>query len=77
VSGRCIGCGVCVITCPTEAMDLVPRPEEEQVTPPRNIVEWSVERTANRSGPLRALALRGWLRWHRYRSGSGDLDIPG
>jgi ferredoxin len=76
LSDRCIGCGVCVLTCPTEAMSLTPRPEAERTAPPRNIVEWSVERTANRSGPLKAMALRGWLRWHQLRHGK-NLDIPG
>jgi len=65
---RCIGCGVCVVSCPTEAMQLVPRPESERTTPPRNIINWSVERTANRSGPLKAMALRGWLAWREMRS---------
>ena len=60
---RCIGCGVCVVTCPTEAMLLETRPEAERTTPPRNIIDWSVQRTANRSGPLKSLVLRGWLAW--------------
>ncbi|MFV2072439.1 MAG: ATP-binding protein [Thermoanaerobaculales bacterium] len=60
---RCIGCGVCVVTCPTEAMLLETRPEDQRTTPPRNIVDWSVQRTANRSGPFKSLVLRGWLAW--------------
>lgn len=67
VGDRCIGCGVCVVTCPTEAMSIVPRPESEHVVPPRNIVDWSVQRAANRSGPVRAMALRGWLAWQKRR----------
>ncbi len=66
---RCIGCGVCVVTCPTEAMRMEPRPERERTLPPRNIVDWSVRRAAARSGPVRGLALRGWLAWHNLRSG--------
>jgi NAD-dependent dihydropyrimidine dehydrogenase PreA subunit len=64
---RCIGCGVCVITCPTEAMSMSPRPESEHTIPPRNIVDWSVQRAANRSGPVRAMALRGWVAWQKRR----------
>jgi len=67
IGERCIGCGVCVVSCPTEAMQLVPRPEPEHTTPPRNIIDWSVQRTANRSGPLKAMALRGWLAWQGRR----------
>ena len=66
---RCIGCGVCVVTCPTEAMSIRPRPESEHTVPPRNIVDWSVQRAASRSGPVKAMALRGWLKWHQMRSG--------
>jgi NAD-dependent dihydropyrimidine dehydrogenase PreA subunit len=68
LSDRCIGCGVCVISCPTEAMRMVPRPESEHIRPSRNIVDWSVRRTANRSGPVKAMALRGWLAWQEARS---------
>jgi len=64
---RCIGCGVCVVTCPTEAMTIRPRPESEHTVPPRNIVDWSVQRAANRSGPVKAMALRGWLAWREWR----------
>ena len=67
IGERCIGCGVCVVSCPTEAMQLVPLPEPERTTPPRNIIDWSVQRTANRSGPLKAMALRGWLAWRERR----------
>ena len=63
VDDRCIGCGVCVVTCPTEAMSLFERRENERTTPPSDIVDWSVQRMANRSGPLKAMALRGWLAW--------------
>ena len=69
IGERCIGCGVCVVTCPTEAMSMKSRPEAEHTVPPRNIVDWSVQRAANRSGPVKAMALRGWLKWQEMRSG--------
>jgi hypothetical protein len=31
--------------------------------PPAHIVDWSVQRIANQSGPVKAMALRGWLAW--------------
>lgn len=67
IGERCIGCGVCIETCPSEAMQLVARPEIEQTTPPRDIIDWSVQRTASRSGPIKAMALRGWLAWRERR----------
>jgi electron transport complex protein RnfB len=40
IKERCIGCGLCVSTCPTEAIHLVRKDESEIVTPPRNEDEW-------------------------------------
>jgi electron transport complex protein RnfB len=31
---RCIGCGLCVTTCPTDAMRLVPKAEDKRRIPP-------------------------------------------
>lgn len=45
---RCIGCGVCTVTCPTESISLVRRPEVEQHKPPANIVEWNIMRAGSR-----------------------------
>jgi len=33
---RCIGCGLCVVSCPTEAARLAPKPADEWRTPPAN-----------------------------------------
>jgi Na+-translocating ferredoxin:NAD+ oxidoreductase RNF subunit RnfB len=73
VDDRCIGCGVCIITCPNEAMSLFERAENERTTPPSDIVDWSVQRMANRSGPVKAMALRGWLAWRERRSADRGL----
>jgi len=63
---RCIGCGVCVITCPGEAITLGARPEAERTVPPRDIVEWSVDRIWHRN-PIKGAVLKGWLAWERAR----------
>jgi Na+-translocating ferredoxin:NAD+ oxidoreductase RNF subunit RnfB len=45
---NCIGCGLCITTCPTEAVKLVRRPEDEFVTPPVDEAEWFKERGRKR-----------------------------
>jgi Na+-translocating ferredoxin:NAD+ oxidoreductase subunit B len=32
--GRCIGCGLCVTTCPSEAISLIPKPDANRRIPP-------------------------------------------
>ena len=61
--GRCIGCGVCAVACEYDAISLVPRPEGEQVTPPEDIVRWSLARIDHRHGAVKGAAMRGWLAW--------------
>jgi Fe-S-cluster-containing hydrogenase component 2 len=36
---RCIGCGLCVTTCETEAMKLIPKSDAEYHVPPANSAE--------------------------------------
>ncbi|MES0363749.1 MAG: 4Fe-4S binding protein [Desulfobacteria bacterium] len=36
---KCIGCGLCVSTCPTESLTLVRKPESDQASVPRNMIE--------------------------------------
>jgi Fe-S-cluster-containing hydrogenase component 2 len=50
-SNRCIGCGVCSVTCPTESITLIKRLEEDY--PPANLIEWSIERAKNRGIELK------------------------
>ncbi|MBN2284001.1 MAG: 4Fe-4S binding protein [Deltaproteobacteria bacterium] len=48
IEERCIGCGLCVTTCPMEAVTLVRKTPEEQDTPPQNEQEWFRERGRQR-----------------------------
>ena len=45
---KCLGCGLCVTTCPSSAIKLIARPEQEQVKPPENFGQWEQERLKNR-----------------------------
>ena len=36
ILNRCIGCGLCVTTCPVDAIELVKKPEEELYEPPKS-----------------------------------------
>lgn len=45
---RCIGCGLCISTCPTEAIRLVRKPQNELMHPPVDEMAWFEERSRNR-----------------------------
>jgi Fe-S-cluster-containing hydrogenase component 2 len=45
---RCVGCGVCVQTCPEDSLSLVRRPEQEIQPVPGSKFEWMQQRAAAR-----------------------------
>jgi Fe-S-cluster-containing hydrogenase component 2 len=45
---RCIGCGVCVSTCPSESIALQRKSDSEHDTPPANLLDWRMKRAAAR-----------------------------
>ncbi len=44
IKDKCIGCGLCVSTCPSEAISLIKRDEKDQDPPPQNEEAWFEER---------------------------------
>jgi len=44
VKEKCIGCGLCISTCPSEAVQLIRKHPEEIVTPPKDEMEWYEKR---------------------------------
>jgi Fe-S-cluster-containing hydrogenase component 2 len=50
---KCIGCGLCVTTCPSESLTLVRKPESEQADVPRNVTE-AVMRLGKERGKMSA-----------------------
>jgi H+/Na+-translocating ferredoxin:NAD+ oxidoreductase subunit B len=49
---RCIGCGVCTTTCPTDSISLIRKPESQRDDPPASLHEWYAERAKSRGIPL-------------------------
>lgn len=77
---RCIGCGVCTLGCPGEAITLRLRPRAEQSTPPKTIIAWAFARAVQRHGALRALTQFGGLSvdalWSRVASRRRGREKP-
>jgi len=44
IKSKCIGCGLCVSTCPSEAISLIKREESDRALPPQNEDAWFEER---------------------------------
>ena len=43
---KCIGCGLCISTCPTESIKLIRKDPEEIITPPKDEIEWFEKRAS-------------------------------
>ena len=54
---RCIGCGLCVTTCTTEAMSLQPKPDAERREPPENAQTTLMELAQKRGKSLEPLSV--------------------
>ncbi len=44
ITKKCIGCGLCVTTCPGEAISLIRKPEDQIEVPPDDELEWYKKR---------------------------------
>jgi heterodisulfide reductase subunit A-like polyferredoxin len=52
---RCVGCGQCVMTCPSAAIILVRKPEDQITSTPQNMQAWMMERAKNRGISLQEI----------------------
>jgi Fe-S-cluster-containing hydrogenase component 2 len=61
VDGRCIGCGLCVSTCPTHTLNLVRKSSKEQPDVPETMMK-SYAKLARTRGKLKpGRLLKMWL----------------
>lgn len=44
IRDKCIGCGICITTCPTDSIKLIRKDPEDIVTPPKDEMEWYAKR---------------------------------
>ena len=52
---HCMGCGLCVSECPSDALRLVRRAVEEHAAVPANRHQWQEQRAEARGVPLEEL----------------------
>lgn len=50
---KCIGCGLCVSTCPSEAIQLIRKQSADLVLPPKDEMTWYEERARQRGVDIR------------------------
>ena len=55
---RCVGCGVCVNSCPDQALILVRRPENEIKPVPVSITDWGDQRAQARGIDFTTAAIK-------------------
>jgi len=49
---RCVGCGVCISACPTDALSMERRPEDEIAPVPTTLQDWMAQRAEERGIPI-------------------------
>jgi Fe-S-cluster-containing hydrogenase component 2 len=67
---RCIGCGLCVTTCPTGALRLQRKPEPLQKKIPRTWIEalYTLAKKRGKLGPIKVLKIKARTSFDRFRA---------